>query len=286
MKGHPKDQNLDQKVIDGFGQEWSSFGYSATQSKEALDAQFSAYCSPIDLSIFDKSTAIAGDFGAGSGRWSLRLLASFSKVYALEPSDGAFEVLKHKFETESRVMLLKETVGQNSIADSSLDLGMSLGVLHHIPDTGLALRDVSKKIKPGGYFLCYLYYNLEGKPLYYRFIFQVADIARRLISPLPYPLKALVSRIIAAVVYWPLARLSKKLNKLGINTSNFPLHHYAEMPFMMLANDALDRFGTNLEQRFNKSEIIEMLRKADFDLSTLNFSEKEPFWTFSVQKKI
>jgi hypothetical protein len=56
------------------------------------------------------------------------------------------------------------------------------------------------------------------------------------------------------------------------------------MPFVMLANDALDRFGTTLEQRFSKAEITEMLIGADFDISTLKFSDIEPFWTFSVNK--
>jgi len=56
------------------------------------------------------------------------------------------------------------------------------------------------------------------------------------------------------------------------------------MPFVMLENDALDRFGTRLEQRFNKEEIIEMLIDADFDISTLNFSPAEPYWTFAVKK--
>jgi SAM-dependent methyltransferase len=284
MHDHPKDENLDQKVIDGFGHEWSSFDYSSSQSTEALDAQFSAYCAPINLLMFDKSNAIAGDFGAGSGRWSSRLLANFSKVYALEPSDGAFKVLEQKFKSESRVIILKETVGGNSIPDGSLDLAMSLGVLHHIPDTSLAIKDVFKKIKPGGYFLCYLYYKLEGKPLFYRIIFRAVDIARRLISQMPHPLKALTSKFIAGIVYWPLARLSRLLGKFGMNTSNIPLHHYAEMPFMMLANDALDRFGTSLERRFSKAEITEMLDSAGFDISTLKFSEIEPFWTFSVKK--
>jgi hypothetical protein len=56
------------------------------------------------------------------------------------------------------------------------------------------------------------------------------------------------------------------------------------MPFVMLQNDALDRFGTRLEQRFSKKEISEMLDSAGFDLSTLKFSGVEPFWTFSVKK--
>jgi hypothetical protein len=134
--------------------------------------------------------------------------------------------------------------------------------------------------------LCYLYYKLEGKPLYYRAIFKIVDIARRAISRLPQPVKRLISSVIAGLIYWPLARLSKILGKLGVNTSNIPLHHYANMPYVMLANDALDRFGTSLEQRFNKTEIEEMLAKAEFDLATLVFSEEEPFWTFAVQKKI
>jgi hypothetical protein len=53
----------------------------------------------------------------------------------------------------------------------------------------------------------------------------------------------------------------------------------------MLENDALDRFGTRLEQRFNKGEIREMLDAGGFDTRTLQFSEAEPFWTFSVRKK-
>jgi SAM-dependent methyltransferase len=285
LKEESKDQNLDQKVIDDFGHEWSFFDYSESQSDEALDLQFAAYCAPLDLSAFDSSKSVAADFGAGSGRWSSRLLDHFLKVYALEPSDGANRVLLKKFEREPRVAVLKETVGLNSIPNDSLDLGMSLGVLHHIPDTGLAIRDVSKKIKPGGYFLCYLYYKLDGKPFYYRVIFKIVNSERKIISGLPQPIKRFISRMIAMFVYWPLARLSKFLAKAGIDTSNIPLHHYAEMPFVMLANDALDRFGTSLEQRFNKSEIVEMLLDADFNLSTLVFSEEEPFWTFAVQKK-
>jgi SAM-dependent methyltransferase len=279
-----KDENLDQGVIDSFGHEWATFDYGETETSEALDAQFMAYCAPIDLTQFNPKTSVAGDFGAGSGRWASRLTPYFSQVYALEPSDGASTVLKKKFSGETKFAVLQETVGANSIPLASLDLAMSLGVLHHIPDTGLAIKDVSRRIKPGGVFLCYLYYSLENKPTFYKLIFKAVDGVRRVISVLPQRIKQLVTSTIAALIYWPLARFSKALNKFGVNTSNIPLHHYSDMPFVMLANDALDRFGTSLEQRFSKAEITEMLRAADFDIATLKFSDKEPFWTFSVKK--
>ena len=284
MSAQGKDENLDQEVINSFGHEWAAFDYSEAQTNEALDAQFLAYCEPIDLSQFNPETSIAADFGAGSGRWTSRLLPYFSQVYALEPSDGANKVLTKKFVNESRVKILQETVGMNSIPSSSLDLAMSLGVLHHIPDTGLAIKDVASKIKSGGVFLCYLYYKLDNKPIYYRGLFWASNSIRWVISRLPYVMRRMIARMIATAVYLPLARTSKLLAKKGLSVSNIPLHHYADMPFVMLQNDALDRFGTRLEQRFSKKEITEMLGNAGFDLSTLQFSDVEPFWTFSVKK--
>ena len=285
MSQRDKDENLDQGVIDGFGHEWAAFDYVETETAEALDAQFAAYCAPLDLGDFNPTTSVAGDFGAGSGRWSSRLAPYFSLVYALEPSNGASQVLRKKFTGDPKIVVLQETVGANSIPAASLDLAMSLGVLHHIPDTALAIKDVSRSIKPGGVFLCYLYYNLENKPTYYKVIFKGVNVVRRVISASPQKVRRLSATVIAAIVYWPLARLSRVLSKLGRNTSNLPLHHYADMPFVMLANDALDRFGTSLEQRFSKAEITEMLRAADFDLTTLKFSDSEPFWTFAINKK-
>ena len=284
MSQYKKDQNLDQEVIDGFGNEWAAFDYAENDTNEALDRQFLAYCAPIDLNMFNSKTTIAADFGAGSGRWSSRLLPYFSLVYAIEPSDGAIKVLKNKFQHETGIKILQETVGANSIPSNSLDLAMSLGVLHHIPDTGLAMKDIADKIKGGGFFLCYLYYKLDEKPLYYRGMFWVSNSIRWIISRLPFAMRRYIARVIAALVYLPLARLAKLLSNAGKNVSNFPLHHYANMPFVMLQNDALDRFGTCLEQRFSKKEIIEMLDKAGFDIATVKFSHLEPLWTFSAQK--
>jgi len=284
MSKHEKDQNLDQEVIDSFGHEWAAFDYAETETDEALDAQFMAYCASVNLTQFDAETTTAADFGAGSGRWTSRLLPYFSVVYALEPSDGASRVLKNKFVDEPRLKILQETVGVNSIPAGSLDLAMSLGVLHHIPDTGLAIKHVASKIKSGGVFLCYLYYKLDHKPIYYRGLFWASNSLRWVISRLPYAARRFVARIIAGIVYLPLARVAKLFSAKGKDVSNIPLHHYANMPFVMLQNDALDRFGTRLEHRFSKKEITEMVDKAGFDLSTLEFSDIEPFWTFSVKK--
>ena len=107
----------------------------------------------------------------------------------LEPSDAA------------KIVVLQETVGSNSIPSASLDLAMSLGVLHYIPDTELAIKDVSRSIKSGGIFLCYLYYNLENRSAYYKLIFKGVNIVRRLISASPQKVRRLSAIVAAALVY-------------------------------------------------------------------------------------
>jgi len=278
------DRNLDQEVINSFGQEWERFDYVDHESDKALDAQFLAYSVPIDLNQFNPKEAIAADFGAGSGRWTSRLLPYFSLVYAVEPSTGAIKVLNNKFSNAAKVKVLKETVGVNSISPNSLDFAMSLGVLHHIPDTALAIKDISTRIKSGGFFLCYLYYKLDNKPLFYRGLFWASNLLRWMISRLPYPMRRLIAQIIAVLIYLPLSQIAKLFSNRGKDVSNFPLHQYAQMPFVMLQNDALDRFGTRLEQRFSKNEIIQMIGEAGFNVSTIKFSSSEPYWTFSVKK--
>jgi len=284
MTSNFNDENFDPKVIADFGHEWKKYGYLDDQSEDSLDRQFASYCKPLDLNQFLNQDSVVADFGAGSGRWTSRLLPYFSKVYALEPSDGAYEVLRGKFKNNPQVEILKETVGSCSISKESLNLAISLGVLHHIPDTARAIRDIAETIKPSGYFLCYLYYKLDDKPLYYRIIFYVTDITRKGVSKLSPNLKRVLCDFLALIVYLPLARISKVIKFLGKDNSNFPLHHYADLPFFMLRNDALDRFGTTLEQRFSKVDIEVMLKNSGFDLSTLKFSETEPFWTFSIMK--
>ena len=285
MKKKKNAFNIDSEVVDHFGKEWAKYNYLGGIASEALDNQFEAYVQPIDFLKFDKQTSIAADFGAGSGRWTERLEPYFKKIYAVEPSLSAVNVMIEKFALEPKIDVLNENVEDNSIPENSLDLAISLGVLHHIPDTSKAILDISKKIKHGGTFLCYLYYKVENKPIYYRFIFGIVNMFRYLISRLPHSIRMILAKVIALVVYLPLARLSRFQLNRGRDISNIPLHHYAEMPFVMLENDALDRFGTRLEQRFNKEEIASMLIDANFDLSTLSFSDDEPFWTFAVQKK-
>lgn len=280
------DQNRDDHVISHFGGEWKAFNYLDPAQLEEVREQFYAYTRPLSGTVLNRTDLVIADFGAGSGRWAYFLLDYAKELWLVEPGIESFALLRERFADDDKVHLLNETVSENTVPEESLDLAVSLGVLHHIPDTVRGIQDIYKKMKPGGYFLCYLYYSLENKPFVYRLIWKLSNQFRLSISKLPFAVRRIVCEFIAAVVYFPLARISKLLSKLGFSSRNIPLHHYQDMTFYVMRNDAYDRFGTSLEQRFTKGQIVEMLEKAGFDMSSLVFSDAEPFWTFAIMKPL
>jgi hypothetical protein len=64
---------------------------------------------------------------------------------------------------------------------------------------------------------------------------------------------------------------------------NFPLAAYRHRSFYTMQTDALDRFGTQLEQRFTRSQIEELLRGAGF--GEISFSDHSPFWCAVARKQ-
>lgn len=279
------DPNTNHKLIENFGQEWSKFDNSDPALSDFLDSQFNAYTKPIDLDSFKLTNSVMADFGAGSGRWTERFSPFFTKIIAVEPSNGAFEVLRKRFINLNKIEILQESIGNCSISPNSLDLAVALGVLHHVPDTKLAIQKICDTLKPGGTLLCYLYYKIENKPFYFQLSFQLANLLRVFIARLPRLPRTILCQLIAVCVYLPIVKFGSLLQKFDINIKNLPLRQYVGKPFQIIQNDSLDRFGTLIEHRFNQEDIRNLFVETDFDADTLIFSNEEPSWTFAIDKK-
>ena len=111
----------------------------------------------------------------------------------------------------------------------------------------------------------------------------VTNPLRFVISRLPFKIKFLISQIIAFFIYFPLARLSKLLINLGLNTENFPMNQYQDLSLYVMRTDALDRFGTKIEKRFSRKQIQKILEESKF--KNIKFSEDAPYWCCVGYKK-
>jgi SAM-dependent methyltransferase len=168
------------------------------------------------------------------------------------------------------------SVDTMQISDESLDFAYSLGVLHHVPDAAHAISVVAAKLKLRAPFLVYLYYAFDNRPFWYRWLWRVTDAARRAIARLPHGLRYFITQIIAAFCYWPLARLARGLDRMHVLPGTWPLAYYRDKSFYVMRNDARDRFGTVLEQRFTRGQITTMLDEAGFE--EITFSDRPPYW--------
>jgi hypothetical protein len=155
-------------------------------------------------------------------------------------------------------------------------LWVFLGTLHHVPDTQAAIFSCVDFLKPGAPLLLYLYYAFDNRPWWFRSLWRLSDLGRRLICKLPPWVKHAVTDVIALLVYLPLATVSRMLENLGYKVAGIPLSYYRKHSFYTMRTDARDRFGTPLEQRFSKRQIKQMME--DAGLVNIRFSEAAPFW--------
>lgn len=265
--------NSDPKTVEGFGDEWTRFDQSAMSDEDTLHF-FDGYFSIFPWADLPKN-AVGFDLGCGSGRWAKLVAPRVGMLHCIDPS-VAIEVARKNIGPNANCVFHQAGVDNIPLSDQSMDFGYSLGVLHHIPDTSAALMACVAKLKPGAPFLLYLYYAFDNRPIWFRTLWRVSDGLRKVISRMPHGLRYAVSQVLACAVYWPLARTARLAEASGINVTNFPLSSYRHCGFYVMRTDALDRFGTRLEQRFTRTELQAMMKFAG--LENIRFSETSPFW--------
>ncbi|MEO6904723.1 MAG: class I SAM-dependent methyltransferase [Ginsengibacter sp.] len=272
--------NIDKKVVDGFGNEWTKF---YEHSDDLVKKGGEEYFDILTDEMINKNT-YALDIGCGSGRWTKNLASKVGFIEAVDPSNAIFAADKLLGEMEN-VRLSKASIETLPFPDEAFDFVMSIGVLHHVPDTRKALNDCVKKVKKSGYFYVYLYYNLDRRGVFYKTLFKISDFIRKFVCTLPEKIKHFVCDILAIVFYMPFILIGRFLNFLGFKniSERMPLHGYQNHSFFVIRNDALDRFGTRLEHRFSAKEIKEMME--DAGLSNIIISPGFPYY-HAVGKKL
>jgi SAM-dependent methyltransferase len=266
-------RNIDPATVASFGDEWSRFDQTAMSDDEA-NAIFEEYFAVFPWQSLPEH-AIGFDMGCGSGRWARLMAPKVGHLHCIEPS-AALVVARKALSNIGNVSFHEASVDDEALPAGSQDFGYSLGVLHHIPDTAAAIESCVSMLKPGAPFLLYLYYALDNRPVLFRAVWRMSNAIRTLINRLPAGLKHAVTDAIALLVYFPLALLSRMFERLGFDVSNIPLSYYRNHSWYTMRTDSRDRFGTPLEQRFTKAQIVDMMQAAG--LSRIVFSDKAPFW--------
>jgi len=268
------DKNIDQKTVDSFGDEWQAFhGFDDSEIQKLGDEYFDI----ISTEMLNNSTSVL-EVGCGSGRFLKYVSDKAGLVVGVDPSH-AIHAANNLIGPKDNVILVKASANDLPFPDASFDFVYSIGVLHHIPDTFKALQACVNKVKVGGYFFTYIYYNLDNRGFLFRSLFNFSTVLRRGVSKLSGKPKRFVCDVLAIGIYMPFVSFNRFLKAVGVSENvrkKIPLYGYENKSFYIIRNDSLDRFGTPLEQRFTKKQIMEMMQNAG--LTNITFSNNIPYW--------
>ena len=152
------DLNADWKTVESFGDEWNRFAsFTDEETRRAGDQYFDI----VTREMASDST-VALDIGCGTGRWSKYLSPRVRFVEALDPGEAVRAAVPYTAPC-GNVRITQAGYGSLPFAAASFDFVFSLGVVHHVPETGKAIAEAASMLKDGGWLLLYVYYSLDNR---------------------------------------------------------------------------------------------------------------------------
>jgi SAM-dependent methyltransferase len=145
-----------------FSDKWRRFRQYGLKSSHR-EFLFGWYCRKLGVPDLDALKAFyAGkqrvlEVGPGSG-FNTRFAAEncSGEVFALDVSDAAFTTFENTRDLENCCVVQADLMDA-PFPDGSFDFIIADGVLHHTPDTRVAVETLYKKVAPGGQFFFYVY---------------------------------------------------------------------------------------------------------------------------------
>jgi ubiquinone/menaquinone biosynthesis C-methylase UbiE len=253
----PDEAATAQRTADSFAYEWERFGVM----RDEWAKNFSDYMRPHTAQSLADKTVL--DIGTGSGRHSFHAAAAGARVTAVDLG-ASIDVARRNLPPS--VLTVQADAEALPFEPASFDLVMSIGVLHHMPDTERALRSITRYAKPGGHVHIYLYWVPEQ--VWHKRVLEAVTAVRRVTVRLPhrllhalcYPLAALL-QVTVVVPY----RALRRRPRTGRLAAALPLKTYADYPFSVLVNDQFDRFSAPLERRFTADEVRAAMQAAGLE---------------------
>jgi len=256
-----------------FGEEWQKFPEILPEHER----EFLQYFDLVDLSSLSEYRVC--DLGCGIGRWSYFLKEKCREIVLIDFSEAIFVARRNLKDIDNAVFFMAD-LKRLPFRDNFSDFLFCLGVLHHLPTN--ALEEVRNLKRYAPRMLIYLYYALDNRAFYFRFLLGMATVLRSTVSRVRNPLfRKCFTWFATGFMYLPWICLGRVLRPLGLS-KYVPLYEgYSGKSWNRICQDAYDRFFTRIEQRFSKKQIMEL--KDSFGY--ISVSDQMPYWHFVCERE-
>lgn len=136
---------------DRFGYSWAIFHQILPQHRE----QFLRWTAAIPRESWRDARFL--DAGCGIGRnsyWAMQESAASGVAYDID--ERSLAAARHNLQTLPAVEVRSHSIYE-PVEDDAFDIVFSIGVIHHLDDPDLALRQMVRAAKPGGQVMIWVY---------------------------------------------------------------------------------------------------------------------------------
>ncbi|HKP35829.1 MAG TPA: class I SAM-dependent methyltransferase [Pyrinomonadaceae bacterium] len=249
--GDSSAKNYDQKTRANFSFEWDNHELGGdTWGMRLADRVQWFFLDSIRIPSAELRGKVMLDAGCGNGSQSVAYGALGLEVIAVDVSSGLEHGhryrLMHEGSDPKRVHFVQADLQNPPLAQSSVDLIHSAGVLHHTPNTLKTFRALRPLLRPGGTFYVWLY-------KYERFVTPLVNSIRAVTTHIP----AKVFKIIANVLAPAFVAFCAVVNVLGIRS-------YAKINRREAALALMDIFGAPYAHYHSFDEVSRWFADAGF----------------------
>ena len=255
-----------------FGEEWLRYNAILPEHQK----EFKEYFDQVDLASLGQSRVC--DLGCGMGRWSFFAKDHCKEIILVDFSNAIFAARKNLTQASNALFFMCD-LKRLPFRDNFADFLFCLGVLHHLPTPCLDEVRALKRTAPR--LLIFLYYALDNRPWYYRWLLSGVTGLRLIVSRIRNAaFRKVFSWAGTWLIYVPLVTLGRVFQLVGLGRL-VPLYdYYHDKSIGRIEQDVYDRFFTRIEQRVTRQEILGL----QDSFRRVTVSDHFPYWHFLCEK--
>ncbi len=192
-----------QRTVNRFGDQWNEFDFIGPH----YEKQFLGWISPNTEEVFKGKVVLEG--GCGKGRHSALVSKWGAKDVLAIDLGSAVEAAYRNTAQYENVHVIQADLFHLPVAQQSVDVAFSVGVLHHTPEPETCFQQLVQAIKPGGRVMAWVY----GRENNGWIVHGVNPVREAITSKLPFKAVYELSKVPAAMilgvgrgVYQPLSK--------------------------------------------------------------------------------
>lgn len=249
-----------------FGYEWDKYSWIT----EDYEKQFLNWTSPLTPSDWKGKRIL--DAGCGMGRnsyWPMKWGAS--SLVAFDFDERSVSRAKETLKDFSNAQVQFKSIYDISWKDE-FDVAFSIGVIHHLKDPKLALKNMVSALKPGGKLLIWVY-GYEGNEWIVRY---VNPVRIHITSKLPLPLVHFLSYFCSIPLY-TFVKIFKGPSKYFAQLATFNFWHVHSIVFDQLIPDVANYW--------KKEEVVALIEGLVLDSVSITSPVNNSGWILRATKK-